>query len=72
MSASLPSSIKGTREVKIGVIPTLLIKDEIITHEQLAYAARVNSKLTTPQTMLDTLLELGLIDFSRTAADHPA
>ena len=61
MSASLPSSIKGTREVKIGVIPTLLIKDEIITHEQLAYAARVNSKLTTPQTMLDTLLELGLI-----------
>lgn len=51
----------NSKEVKIGVIPTLLIKDEMITHEQLAYAVRVHSKLTTPQTMLDTLLELGLI-----------
>ncbi len=50
----------NSKEVKIGVIPTLLIKDEIITHDQLAYAVRVHSKLTTPQTMLDTLLELGL------------
>lgn len=61
MSVIPSPSTHGTREVKIGVIPTLLIKDEIITHEQLAYAARVHSKLTTPQTMLDTLLELGLI-----------
>ena len=60
--SSLPSpTSKNTQEVKIGVIPTLLIKDEIITHDQLAYATRVHSKLTTPQTMLDTLLELGLI-----------
>ena len=51
----------NSKEVKIGVIPTRLINDEMITHEQLAYAVRVHSKLTTPQTMLDTLLELGLI-----------
>lgn len=45
----------------IGVIPPLLVHEQIINHEQLAYAVRVHSKLTTPQTMLDTLLELGLI-----------
>lgn len=61
MSVFPPSHMKSTQEVKIGVIPTLLIKDGIITHDQLAYAMRVYSKLTTPQTMLDTLLELGLI-----------
>lgn len=61
MSAFPPSHAKSTQEVKIGVIPTLLIKDGIINHDQLAYAVRVHSKLTTPQTMLDTLLELGLI-----------
>lgn len=54
-------SPKPTTEVKIGVIPTLLLKDQVLTHEQLAYAVRVHSKLTTPQTMLDSLLELGLI-----------
>ena len=52
---------KPTAEVKIGVIPTLLLKDQVLSHEQLAYAVRVHSKLTTPQTMLDSLLELGLI-----------
>jgi len=51
----------NSKEIKIGIVPTLLIKDAIITHDQLAYAVRVHSKLTTPQTMLDTLLELGLI-----------
>ncbi|MDD2502129.1 MAG: ATPase, T2SS/T4P/T4SS family [Geobacter sp.] len=61
MSAPPPPTINSTKEVKIGVIPTLLINDQVITHEQLAYATRVHSKLTTPQTMLDTLLELGLI-----------
>ncbi len=54
------STPKNT-EIKIGVIPTLLVKDGIITQDQLVYAVRVHSKLTTPQTMLDTLLELGLI-----------
>ncbi len=55
------SSPQPTTEVKIGVIPTLLLKDQVLSHDQLAYAVRVHSKLTTPQTMLDTLLELGLI-----------
>lgn len=45
----------------IGVIPGLLANDGIITKEQLAYAIRVNGKLTTPQTLLDTLQELGLV-----------
>lgn len=54
-------TLPNSKEVKIGVVPELLIKDGIITHDQLAYAVRVHSKLTTPQTMLDTLLELGLI-----------
>jgi type IV pilus assembly protein PilB len=54
-------TLQPAKEVKIGVVPTLLVKDGIITHDQLAYATRVHSKLTTPQTMLDTLLELGLI-----------
>lgn len=61
MSVSPPTDTKATQELKIGAIPTLLINDEIITHDQLAYAARVHGKLTSPQTMLDTLLELGLI-----------
>ena len=61
MSAPPSSNISRTQEVRVGVIPTLLINDQVITHEQLAYATRVHSKLTTPQTMLDTLLELGLI-----------
>ena len=60
---AIPS--KTGPEVKIGVIPALLVKDGIIDHVQLAYAVRVYSKLTTPQTMLDTLLELGLIDHDK-------
>jgi type IV pilus assembly protein PilB len=57
--------IKTGPEIKIGVIPALLVKDGIIDHVQLAYAVRVHSKLTTPQTLLDTLLELGLIDHDK-------
>jgi type IV pilus assembly protein PilB len=61
MNTTPPPPTKNAAEVKIGVIPTLLIKDGAITPDQLAYAVRVYSKLTTPQTILDTLLELGLI-----------
>ena len=61
MIAQQSPPAKPTAEVKIGVIPTLLLKDQVLSHEQLAYAVRVHSKLTNPQTMLDTLLELGLI-----------
>ncbi len=61
MSSSSSHTTKKAPEIKIGTIPTLLVKDGAITNEQLSYAVRVYSKLTTPQTMLDTLLELGLI-----------
>ena len=52
---------KPLPEVKPGVIPALLVNDGVISSDQLKYAVRVHSKLTTPQTMLDTLLELELI-----------
>lgn len=47
--------------VQVGIIPNLLKIEGIISDEQLAYAIRVHGKLTTPQTMLDTLIELGLL-----------
>lgn len=46
---------------KIGVIPSLLVREEMLTSEQLAYAVRVHTKLSSPQTIVDTLLELELI-----------
>ncbi len=48
-------------QVKVGVIPSLLKEEGIISDDQLAYAIRVHGKLTTSQTMLDTLMELGLL-----------
>ena len=42
-----------------GVITNLLLRENIITNQQLAYAVRVSSKLTIPKTMIDTLLDLG-------------
>lgn len=44
-----------------GIITNLLRKENIITDQQLAYAVRVSSKLTTPKTMIDTLLDLGYL-----------
>ena len=41
-----------------GMITKLLLKENIISNQQLAYAVRVRSKLTTPKTMIDTLLDL--------------
>ncbi len=61
MSEQLPSTVNQAYQVKTGVIPALLIKDNLLAPDQLSYAVRVHSKLTSPQTMLDTLLELGLI-----------
>jgi len=42
-----------------GVLATLLLEKEAITEKQLLYALRVNKKMATPQTMLQTLIELG-------------
>ena len=61
MSDSPANSLKSPNNTQLGVIPTLLMKDGVIDQNQLSYAVRVHSKLTTQQTMLDTLLELGLI-----------
>jgi type IV pilus assembly protein PilB len=44
-----------------GLISALLLKDGIIDERQLSYATRVRSKLATPRTMMDTLLDLGYV-----------
>lgn len=44
-----------------GMITKLLLKENIISEQQLAYAVRVRSKLTTPKTMIDNLLDLGYL-----------
>jgi type IV pilus assembly protein PilB len=45
----------------IGTIVGLLLKEHIITEQQYAYAIRVRSKLVTPRTMIDSLLDLGYL-----------
>ncbi|MDU0459251.1 MAG: ATPase, T2SS/T4P/T4SS family [Geobacteraceae bacterium] len=42
-----------------GMLASLLLEKEEITKEQLSYAIRVNKKMATPQTLLQTLIELG-------------
>ena len=44
-----------------GMITNLLLKENIISEQQLAYAIRVRSKLTTPKTMIDSLFDLGYL-----------
>jgi type IV pilus assembly protein PilB len=44
-----------------GMITQLLLKENIISDKQLAYAIRVRSKLTTHKTMIDSLIDLGYI-----------
>ena len=45
-----------------GVLAALLLNQGIISEKQLNYALRVRKKIATPQTMLDTLIELGYVD----------
>lgn len=42
-----------------GEIPALLIKEGIITPQQLAYARRIQGKLSSDRTLVDTIRELG-------------
>ncbi|MDD2899087.1 MAG: ATPase, T2SS/T4P/T4SS family [Desulfuromonadaceae bacterium] len=42
-------------------ISSLLLKEQIISDQQLAYAVRIRSKLITPKTMIDTLIDLGYL-----------
>lgn len=44
-----------------GVIAGLLLKDGLITEHQLSYALRVRTKLTSPKTIKDTLVDLGYV-----------
>jgi type IV pilus assembly protein PilB len=44
-----------------GMITKLLLSENIISSQQLAYAVRVRSKLTTHKTMIDSLLDLGYL-----------
>lgn len=44
-----------------GVIAGLLLKDGLISEQQLAYAQRVRAKLATPRTIKDTLIDLGYV-----------
>ncbi|MDD5107077.1 MAG: ATPase, T2SS/T4P/T4SS family, partial [Desulfuromonadaceae bacterium] len=43
------------------MIAELLQKEHVITEEQLAYAVRIHSKLSSPLTLIDTLLDLGYL-----------
>jgi type IV pilus assembly protein PilB len=47
--------------VQSGVIAGLLLKDGLITEEQLSYALRVRTKLTNQKTIKDTLIDLGYV-----------
>lgn len=45
----------------VGVIARLLLSENIISEQQLAYTVRVRSKLTTAKTMVDSLIDLGYL-----------
>lgn len=44
-----------------GIIAGLLLNENIISEQQLAYAVRVRSKLSSQKTMMDTMLDLGYV-----------
>jgi type IV pilus assembly protein PilB len=44
-----------------GEIAALLVKEKCLSDEQLAYAIRVKSKLSTSKTLIDIIIELGLV-----------
>ncbi len=54
---AIPSPPPATR----GVITQLLLDEQLLTAEQLRYAERIKSKLTSAKTMIDTLIELGYV-----------
>jgi len=59
METSAKSAPVSSQE--IGMITKLLLKEGIISEQQLAYAIRVRSKLTTSKTMVDSLIDLGYL-----------
>ena len=51
-----------------GEIAALLVKEGVVTPEQLSYAQRVRSKLLSSKTLLDVLHELGTVTKEQIAA----
>ncbi|HEX9023194.1 MAG TPA: ATPase, T2SS/T4P/T4SS family [Geobacteraceae bacterium] len=51
-----------------GEIPPLLVKEGFITTDQLAYARRVQEKLSSSKTLVDTLQELSFISAEQIAS----
>jgi len=43
------------------IIADLLLKEQVVSQQQLSYAQRVRSKLATPKTMKDILMDLGYV-----------
>lgn len=46
---------------KAGNIAALLLKEGLISEKSISYALRIRSKMVTPKTMVDTILELGYV-----------
>jgi type IV pilus assembly protein PilB len=57
MSENTPASIPANSTG--GDIPSILLNEGIITQEQLSYARRVQQKLSSNRTLIDTIKELG-------------
>lgn len=59
MSTTTENTIPSTPQA--GEIPALLVKEGFVTAEQLAYARRVQAKLSSNKTLIDTIMDLGYI-----------
>lgn len=57
MGENLQNSMRTSRAE--GEIPSLLLKEGLITDDQLAYAVRIKAKLSSNITLIDTIKELG-------------
>ena len=57
----VPPTIIASSTTQSGIITGLLLKEKLITEQQLSYALRVRGKLTSPKTIKDTLLDLGYV-----------
>ncbi len=56
-----PESPESDLPAEWGTVPQLLVEAEAITPEQLRYARRVQTKLSTPRPLLSVIRELGYV-----------
>ena len=54
--------LKPAQKESYGEIIGLLIKQKLVTFEQIEYAVKVRNKLDNPRTLLETLKELGYVN----------